>query len=93
MLLNQLENDELIVSVTGMPVTVTHSLWGQDGRYYHTVPYYALHDYARVPVAIQGRVIGHEYRFTGLEVDISQGSEGSYYTFTAEDVLPTLEVA
>lgn len=91
-LLNELERSRSTVSVSGSPISVTQAVRGHSGMEYSTVPYYTLLDEERKPITVQSTVVGHEYRFTGLEVDIEHGTAGGYITFNAAAVLATLHV-
>lgn len=79
------ENEALnrVVRVEGFPTSHTSAVIGAHRVEYDTHPVYPLllDDRDRKIVKLTGRIAGYEYRFAGLEVDITDGTEGSYTSF------------
>lgn len=72
---------EAPIHVAGFPSSRTRVILTTQGTQYETHPVYPLLDDSPKPKSATGRVVGYEYRFGGLEVDIADGTEGSYTSF------------
>ncbi|MCA9309243.1 hypothetical protein KC973_02605 [Candidatus Saccharibacteria bacterium] len=86
--LNQAIHDELVLSIEGIPSSRTQAYLSASGVDYDTHPVYPLllDDTSRNSQRARGKVVGYEYRFAGLEVDVADGTGGSYVSFPVSKI-------